>query len=128
MRSLWERMTRVDARVWFGCALVLSAAGYAGSDSSPLPWLIPHALILAGIWRGSHNAWALLVTVTSVFVSLILVLGVASLFLTGFFAHISWWGPLAHSAALLALAAFRGSRLRSIRTAGTHPEPTRAPT
>ena len=124
---MWERITSIDGRVWFGCALVLSAAGYTGSDSSPLPWLIPHALILAGIWRGSRHAWALLVTVTSVFTSLILIFGLASLVLEGFFVHISWWGPLAHGAALLALVAFRGSRLRGIRNAATHPEHKPAP-
>ena len=127
MAGLWERIIRVDARVWFGAALVLSAAGYMGSESSPWPWVIPHALILAALWRGSQTAWALLLTVTAVFASLLLIFGVAAVFGTGFHLHVRWWGPLAHGTALILLAAFRGSRLRRIRRTPAHPAQASTP-
>jgi len=127
MTKLWERITRVDARVWFACALVLSAAGYVGSEESPLPWVIVHALILAAIWRGSRNAWALLVTVSAVYASLLVIFGIATLFDIGAFVDIRWWGPVEHGAALLALAAFRGSRARSVQAEGAYPDQAHAP-
>ncbi|WEO77672.1 hypothetical protein BJQ94_01045 [Cryobacterium sp. SO2] len=127
MTQLRNRIAQVDARIWFGCALALSAAGHVVRETSFSPWLVLHALILAGIWRGSQVAWRLLVTLTAVHAALLLIFGVASLFTTALTIDINGWGLAADGAALLLLVAFRGSRLRAIRIAATHAEPARAP-
>ena len=80
MTRLWERMTRVDARVWFGYALAATASGYVVREMSYSPWLVVHVLILACIWHGSRNAWALLVTLTAVYATVLVSFGIASLF------------------------------------------------
>ena len=113
MTTLRHRITRVDATVWFGCALVLAAAGYVVRESSPLPGLIPHALILAGVWRGSRTAWALLVTISAVWASLFVIFGVASLFVTTLTVEVNDWSVAADGLALLFLAAYRERGRRS---------------
>ena len=113
MTTRWNRITRVDASVWFGCALVLAAAGYVVRESSPLPWLIPHALLLAGVWHRSRTAWALLVTINAVWASLFIIFGVASLFVTTLTVEINGWSVAADGLALLLLAAYREHGRRS---------------
>jgi len=127
MTQLRNRIAQVDAQVLFGCALVLSAAGHVVRETSFSPWLALHALILAGIWSGSQVAWRLLVTLTAVHAALLLIFGVSSFFTTALTVDINGWGLTADGAGLLLLAAFRGSRLRAIRTAATHAVAARAP-
>ena len=50
MAGLWDRVTRVDAIIWFGIAALLTAVGYVGGEDAlwPFVWLVPHAVILFG--------------------------------------------------------------------------------
>ena len=57
----------------------------------------------------------------------LLIFGVSSFFTTALTVDINGWGLTADGAGLLLLAAFRGSRLRAIRTAATHAVAARAP-
>ena len=58
MVGMWEGITRVSATLWFAVAILLTVAGYIGGEDAlwSLFWLIPHAVILFGVWRGSRTA------------------------------------------------------------------------
>ena len=115
MAGLWDRVTRVDAIIWFGIAALLTAVGYVGGEDAlwPFVWLVPNAVILFGLWRGSRIAWAVLVSISAILTIALAMVCVGMLFGSGFFLNIYWWGPTAHGAALLFLVAFRASRQRA---------------
>ncbi len=116
MTDLWERITRVSATTWFVIAVLLTIAGYIGGESVlwSLFWFIPNMAILFGVWRGSQSAWAVLVCISLALATALAIVGIGVLFGSGFIMNIYWWGPTAHGAALLCLAAFRASRRRAI--------------
>jgi len=116
MVGLGESITRVGARTWFAIAVLLTVVGYFGGEDAlwSLLWLIPHAVILFGVWRGSRTAWAILVSVSVALAAALAVVGIGMQFGFGFVMNIYWWGPTAHGAALLCLVAFRASRRRTL--------------
>ena len=116
MAGLWESITRVGATTWFAIAVLLTGVGYFGGEDAlwSLLWLIPHAVILFGVWRGSRTAWAILVSVSVALAAALAVVGIGMQFGSGFVMNIYWWGPTAHCAALLCLVAFRASRRRAV--------------
>jgi len=116
MVGLGESITRVGARTWFAIAVLLTVVGYFGGEDAlwSLLWLIPHAVILSGVWRGSRTAWAILVSVSVALATALAVVGFGMQFGSGFVMNIYWWGPTAHGAALLCLVAYRASRRRAV--------------
>ncbi|WP_104087441.1 hypothetical protein [Cryobacterium sp. N19] len=116
MVGMWEGITRVSATLWFAVAVLLTVAGYIGGEDAlwSLFWLIPHAVILFGVWRGSRTAWAIFVSVSVALAAALAFVGIGTLFGSGFVMNIYWWGPTAHGAALLCLIAFRASRRRAV--------------
>lgn len=117
MVSLGESITRVGATTWFAIAVLLTVVGYVGGEDAlwSLLWLIPHAVILFGVWRGSRPAWTILVSVSVALAAALAVVGIAMQFGSGFVMNIYWWGPTAHGAALLCLVAFRASQRRAVK-------------
>ena len=97
MVGLGESITRVGARTWFAIAVLLTVVGYFGGEDAlwSLLWLIPHAVILFGMWRGSRTAWAILVSVSVALAAALAVVGIGMQFGFGFVMNIYWWGPTA---------------------------------
>jgi len=125
MVELRGYVARVSARTWFALAVLLTVAGYAcGADALwSLAWLIPHAVLLCGVWRGSRVAWAILLSVSVALAGALALVGVGMLFGSGFFMDINGWGPAAHGAALLCLVAFRAVGRRSAASPDAAPDP-----
>ncbi|MBG6213459.1 hypothetical protein RCH23_001230 [Cryobacterium sp. CAN_C3] len=117
MWGIGSKVSRVRPGAWFGIATVLTVLGYIGTEHPfwALVWAIPHALILIGIWRGSRMAWVFLVSVSVVLALALAVAGLGVAFGSGFFVDVYWWGPVAHSTALLALLAYRVAKQTSGR-------------
>ncbi|WP_104133751.1 hypothetical protein [Cryobacterium sp. Y62] len=128
MMGLWESITHVGATTWFAIAVLLTVVGYFGGEDAlwSVLWLIPHAVILFGVWRGSRTAWAILVGVSVALAVTLAVVGIGMQFGSGFIMNIYWWGPMAHGAALLCLVAFRASRRRAVtaRPQAIHDSPS----
>ncbi|WP_104176927.1 hypothetical protein [Cryobacterium sp. Y50] len=128
MMGLWESIMRVGATTWFAIAVLLTVVGYFGGEDAlwSVLWLILHAVILFGVWRGSRTAWAILVGVSVALAVTLAVVGIGMQFGSGFIMNIYWWGPMAHGAALLCLVAFRASRRRAVtaRPQAIHDSPS----
>ena len=116
MAALGERITRVNATTWFAIGALLTVGGYLGGENAlwSLLWLIPHAVILLGVWRDSRGAWAIFVSVNVALATALAIAGIGTVFGSDFFLDIYWWGPAAHGAALLSFIAFRASRRRGV--------------
>jgi len=97
MVGVWERVTRVGATTWFVIAVLLTVVGYFGGEDTlwSLLWLVPHAVILFGVWCGSRTAWAILVSVSVALAAALAVVGIGMQFGFGFVMNIYWWGPTA---------------------------------
>ena len=86
----------------------------------PFVWLVPHAVILFGLWRGSRIAWAVLVSISATLTIALAMVCVGTLFGSGFFLNIYWWGPTAHGAS----ADLHGNPYRYFRVKALELEPS----